>query len=280
LAFLRVVEVFPPLFPGAAEDDREVQLRRSIDDFVGDVNAIRGVADVVVVASLKKPHFPALSTIEASLQLRRKLGLDAAPVIVVRDQDRLQFLSSAVAGLVGGLKSMVLVWGDPGEARRSPKLIGFAGLSEALSEATRISERGRSRCRLFAPVDLRRLVTARGVRIARERLSAGASFLLAQPPATDSAETFDYQSKLVRAAGLEGKVLLSVFPFRSSRDVIECERYFGWKLPKSLHAAAKEGESSLLQTQKEVVRRLRSEHFPGVYVSTRGNPAIAKEVLS
>jgi hypothetical protein len=201
-------------------------------------------------------------------------------VLVVRDEDRLQLLSSVVAGLVGGLKSMMLAWGDADQPRRAPRLIRFGGLSEALEEASRIRDKARSRCRFFAPVDLRRLFTTDGVALAKARLAAGASLLLAQPPTTDAVETFDSHSKLIRTAGLGGRVLPNVFPFRNSLDVSECEKYFGWSLPKSLHEGAKEGESSLLGIQREVIRRLKSEGFPGVYISTRGTPAVARALLS
>jgi hypothetical protein len=279
LAFLRVVEVFPPILPDAAGGQYS-RPEDSTEAFVRDVKKIRGVADVLLVASLKKPGPPRLSTVETAILLHKKLGLDAAPVLVVRGLDRLQLLSSVVAGLVSGLKSMMLAWGDADGPRRPPRPIGFSGLGEALAEATKVRERSKSSCRFFAPVDLRRLFTSGGVTLAKERLVLGASLLLAQPPTTDATETFDSHAKLIAKAGLGGRVLPSVFPFRDARDVLECERYFGWKLPKTLHEAAREGESSLQAVQRDVVRRLRSDRFPGVYVSTRGNPYLAKLLLS
>jgi len=280
LAFLRVVEVFPPTIPAAGVGGSDPEAKEPIESFVRSIREIRDLADVVLVASLKKPGLYTLPTIDSALRLRKKLGVDAAPVLLVRDKDRLQLLSSVVAGLVGGLKSMMLVWGDADKSLRPPTIIGFAGLSDALAKASEVREKARSRCLFFAPVDLRRLFTTAGVALARDRLKAGASMLLAQPPTTDADETFDSHSRLVAAAGLDGKVLPNVFPFRSPQDVSECEKYFGWRLPKRLHASAKEGEASLLATQKDVVRRLRSEHFPGVYVSTRGDPSYARTLLS
>jgi len=275
-----VVEVFPPIIPPAVDGGSPLRLADSMESYVGSIKEIQGIADVILVASLKKQDQMALPPIEAALHLRKKLGLDAAPVLVVRNENRLQLLSSVVEGLVGGLKSMMLVWGDSDLPRRSPLLLGFSGLSEALQEASQVRDKTRSRCRFFAPVDLRRLFTTAGVALAKNRLATGASFLLAQPPTTDAAETFDSHSKLIRTAGLEGKVLPSVFPFKNLLDVKECERYFGWRLPRELHEAAKEGGSSLLGTQSEVIRRLRSERFPGVYISTRGTPGLAKILLS
>ena len=275
-----MIEVFPPIFAAASEGRRDLRVESSVESFVADVRAIRGYADVILVASLKRPGLLKLPTIDASILLREKLGVDAAPVIVVRDQDRLRFLSTVVTGLSGGLKSMMIVWGDSDWRRRVPSQLGFPGLSGALKEASQVRDRARSQCRFLAPVDLRRLFTSRGVSLAKERLDAGAGLLLAQPPTTDPAETFDSHANLIEKSGLEGKVLPNVFPFKDSQDVSECEKYFGWRLPKKLHEAAHEGESSLLGIEREVVRRLRSEHFPGVYVSTRGTPALARDILA
>ena len=111
------------------------------------------------------------------------------------------------------------------------------------------------------------------------RLRAGADMLLAQPPTTDAEETFDRHASTVRKAGLEGRVILSVFPFKGERDVRLYERKFGWALPKALHRAAARGEGHLLETGREVVRRLRSEKQPGVYAITRGDPAVAERLL-
>jgi hypothetical protein len=280
LAFLRVVEVFPPVFPAAVERGHDRELEETVDAYLREVRAIRGFADVVLVASLKRPDISSLPPTDTGILLRKRLGLDAAPVLVVRDQDRLQLLSSVVGVLVGGLRSMMLAWGDADLPRRSPKLMGFSGLGEALAEASQIREGARFRCRFFAPVDLRRLFTTGGVALAKERLAAGSDYLLAQPPTTDAADTFESHARLIRKAGLEGKVILNVFPFRGPQDVKECEKYFGWQLPKSLHENAVEGESYLLGVEKEVVRRMRSEHFPGVYLSTRGTPALARDLLS
>jgi hypothetical protein len=280
LAFLRVVEVFPPLLQAPPTAGGDQQLEGLVDPFLADIKAIRGLADVILVASLKKPDVRALSTVGTALILRKRLRLDAAPVMVVRDQDRVQLLASVVTGLVGGLKSMMLAWGDADEPRKASRILGFASLTDALKEACQVRDRARSRCRFFAPVDLRRLFRAGGVSLAKGRLTAGAELLLAQPPTTDAAGTFDSHARLIKKAGLEGSVLPNVFPFKSPEDLKECEMYFGWRLSKEVHDAAKGGAPLLLDIQREVVHRLRSEHFPGVYLSTRGDPAIAKQILS
>jgi hypothetical protein len=117
------------------------------------------------------------------------------------------------------------------------------------------------------------------VALARQRLKAGTSYLLAQPPTTDSEDTFERHAVNLQKAGLKDRVLLSIFPLCDTGDVRETEKYFGWTFPKSLHRAAVKGESSLLKMQRDVVRRLREEGFPGVYLSTRGNLGIAEKLL-
>ncbi|MDA4119273.1 MAG: hypothetical protein OK436_01675, partial [Thaumarchaeota archaeon] len=114
---------------------------------------------------------------------------------------------------------------------------------------------------------------------AKSRLRAGADYLLAQPPSLDS-DTLDRQVLGLERSGIKDKVLLNVFPFKDSKDLEYCERYFGWKFPKHFRELAASGESALLNEARNVVRRLRNEGFPGFYVSTRGNPSIARSLLS
>jgi hypothetical protein len=78
---------------------------------------------------------------------------------------------------------------------------------------------------------------------------------------------------------MSDRILLNVFPFRDERDVAECERNFGWRLSKKLHRTAAAGGDSLVRSEREVVRRLREEGYPGVYLSTRGAPSIASKLL-
>jgi len=151
---------------------------------------------------------------------------------------------------------------------------------ETLLHQSELIGRAGSSIRLFAPVDLIGLATPRGVNLAKHRLGAGADFLLAQPPTTDAGRTFDHHASLLEGSGLKDSVLLNVFPFRNEKDIKDYERYFGWRLPKSLHQAAGSGEASLIKEEKKVIRRLRAEKFPGVYLTTRGTPAVAGRLLS
>lgn len=256
-------------------------MEEKIERFVRGANSVRDLADLFLVADVKNPDLLKLSTIEASLMLQERLGVEAAPVIVVRDSNRLRFLSSVLTGISLGLKSMMLVWGDryPAAAGTS-NVRDFASLGEAIRQAATIRKRARVPTRFFAPVDLGMLGEAKGVGLARERLESGADLLLAQPPTTDPEATFDRHVSLLEEAGLKDRVLLNVFPFKGAKDVRDSERYFGWSLPRSLHDAARRGEPSLLEMEREVIRRTRSEGLPGVYVATRGVPSVARRLLA
>jgi 5,10-methylenetetrahydrofolate reductase len=279
LAFLRVVETFPPMF-SAQDDDVPLRLSAKIEGFVEGVRGIRGHSDLVIVATVKNPAYLKLSSIEAASILRERAEVESAPVIVVRDANKLSLLSSVLTCFAVGLRSVMLVWGDaypPGAGASNVR--DFRTLSDFIAEASAMGRRSGAARRILAPVDLSRLGDEAGVGLARSRLDAGADLLLAQPPTTDSGETFESHVALLEAAGLADKVLLNVFPFRSRRDVLDCEKYFGWSLPKSLHRLADSGEEALLDEASEVVRLLRKGRFPGVYLATRGTPSVARRLL-
>ena len=280
MAFLRVVEVFPPLFPASKSRDAHFDVEGKVELFVEGVRSIRGLGDVFLVANVKNPKLLKLSTLEASLILQERLGVETAPVIVARDFNRPQFLSTVLSGISFGLRSMMIAWGDRYPASvRATNVRDFSTLGEAIRQASQVARRARAPTRFFAPVDVGRLAHPEGVALAKQRLRAGAEYLLAQPPTTDAEGTFDRHSSALAAAGLKDKVLLNVFPFRSEKDARECEKYFGWKLPESAHRAAAKGESSLVEMERRVVQRLREEKFPGVYLTTRGLPSIAEKLL-
>ena len=273
-----MVEVFPPVFPAAGHSP--LHAGKELQRFLDGAGAVRAKADVVLVANLKDPKVLKLTTLEASRVLKDHLGVDAAPVIVVRDMNRPQFLSSVLTCASMGLESLMVAWGD--EYPRSAgatNIRDFPTLADAIATASALRRRANPRMRIFAPVDVESLAYPRGVALARERLRSGADLLLAQPPTTDPEGTFEKHASLLRASGLRDRVLLNVFPFRGVRDVNHCEKLFGWKLPKGLHRAARSGGPRLTQVAKEVAHRLRSEGFPGVYLSTRGEPALAENLL-
>lgn len=235
----------------------------------------------MLVADIKNPSLLKFSTIEGASLLEERANVKAAPVIVVRDSNRVQTLSAILTAFGLGLKNVMLVWGDRyPDTAHAKNAYDFPSLSSVVSEARAISRRTRAQARIFAPVDLQSLKTARGIRLADERLKAGADFLLAQPPTTDAGENLAQHSAIVESAGLKGRVLLGVFPFRDRKDIVECSKYFGWSLPRSLYSKAREGEAELLAEAREVARGVRRAGFPGVYLSTRGVPSVAKSVLT
>ena len=281
MSFLRVLEFLPPLFPFTDKEDGALDVAASTERFTDAVRGVRAFGDVFLVANVKDPALLKLDAVQTAAMLREVLGVDAAPVIVVRDQNRPRFLSSALSGKSAELKWVMFAWGDdlPASAKVS-NVRDYGSLAAAIRDASRIRSRALSPTRFFAPVDIDSLASPEGVSLAMGRLRAGADMLLAQPPTTDAEETFDRHASTVRKAGLEGRVILGVFPFMGARDVRLYERKFGWTLPKTLHRAAAKGEGELLETGREVVRRLRSEGHPGVYLTTRGNPAIARRLLA
>ncbi len=281
MAFLRIVEVFPPLFPISPTKNNKVDLESKIEEFVTSVHSIRSYSDLILIADVRNPALLKLSTTEAARILRQRAGIEVAPVIVVRDANRLQVLSSILTTIALGLKSLMLVWGDRYLASaHSGNVYDFPSLSKVIEEAVGISSRAGVRTRILAPVDLAKLNGKTGIARAWSRLEAGADILLAQPPTTDSGETFRNHTSVLEKAGLKSRVILSVFPFRGVEDVSYCARYFGWGLPRALYELSESGEEAILQEAKAVARRLRREKFPGVYLSTRGDPSVAKTVLA
>lgn len=274
MVFLRVVEVFPPFNPSPTKAP-------DVPRWAEEVGSVAEMADLFMIASLRDPAYSNTSPVDAALLLAKRTGIETAPVIIVRDLGRSEFVGELSRGVSLGLTSVVLAWGDrPAADARAGTKDRYRGLSEAISDSLdTASEAGRS-LRVLAPIDLSKTEGGAGVRLAEARMKAGASLLLAQPPTTDSEETFDLHAGVVESSGLKEKVLLSVFPFRSEDDVLQCETKFGWNLPEMLHQTARSGEKSLIEEEKKVVRRLRAEGFSGVYLSTRGNPSLAKTILS
>jgi len=280
MGFLRVVELFPPLFPSSERGSERVGVGETLDRFFAEARSVRGLADVMLVADVKSPKFVEFSTLEAAALLKERLQVDAAPVIVTRDLSRRKFLSTVLTGLSLGLGHMMLAWGDdyPAESRSS-NVRDYASLAESIREAALLKRRLRAHARFLAPVNVDTLTTPRGAALAKERLRAGAEYLLAQPPTTDL-EVLERHAGVLRRTGLEAKVILNVFPFRDLKDVLECEKYFGWELPATLRRTAEKGGGALFEAEKGVVEGLRSRGLPGVYLNTRGIPGMAERLLS
>ena len=281
MAFLRIVEVLPPVFPESSSKDDHILVGTRMERFAEELKRIRDFADVFLLANVKNPRLLKLDLVQTAIFLQKDLRIRVAPVTVVRNQNRSQFLSTVLTGVVAGLDSMMIAWGDdlPASAMTS-NVRDFPNLASAIREASLIRSRTKTTTRLLSPVDLDSLADARGVFRARERIKSGADLLLAQPPTTTLGGVFEIHASLILRAGLKRKVLPNVFHFHGEQDIRRYESMFGWKLPDELHKAAREGERGLIEEERDVVHRLRKEKFPGVYLSTRGRPEIARRLLS
>lgn len=280
MGFLRVVEIFPPLFPSSRRKESHINLERGIERFVDQARSVSRFADILLLADVKNPNLLKLSTIEAAAILMERACLNAAPVIVVRDLNRRRFLSAVLTVLSIELRHLMIAWGDDYPARSGATNVrDYESLAQCIEEAALLRTRSAASTKFLAPVNVELLSSKGELARARGRIRAGAEYLLAQPPTTDST-VLKRHSRLLRDSGLEERVILNVFPFRGPKDVQECEKYFGWRLPASLHRIAENGEEELLRAEKEVIEGLRSGGAPGVYFNTRGIPGIAERLLA
>ncbi len=277
--FLRVVEVFPPALPLKGLKSRKADLKLKLEDFVEGVEGIEDLADIILVADLKDTGLAKFSSVAAACLLRSKLGVNAAPVIVARDSNRQSVSSLVMTGLSMGLSSVMLAWGDPYVAVQGVKnVFDYRSLSELIWDTRSLADRYGVDLTILAPIDL-----SKGpqnlARLATSRLKSGADYLLAQPPTTDAGSTFDSHSAAIEDAGLRSKVLPNVFPFRDFADLMACGAKFRWVFPPSLNELAQEGGEALLREAKTVVTRAKRDGMPGVYLSTRGDPEVARTLL-
>jgi 5,10-methylenetetrahydrofolate reductase len=278
--FARVVEVFPPSFSADRAREPQIGLRQKERDFVERVRKIVNLADAFLIADVKDTDRFKISTTSAAVLLREELGVEAIPVFTARDGNSASLRSSILTALSQGVDSMMFVWGDRyPRGSRTRNVYDYGSLAELIADARGLAERAGVEATLLAPVDLTKLSTRRGRELALSRLRSGAKFLLAQPPTTDSFATLGEQVSSLRDSKLEDKVLLNVFPFRGVEDVRYCREKFGWKLPSKLDSVAEEGEPALLKEARRVAEGIESYQLPGVYVSTRGRPELARFIL-
>ncbi len=256
-----------------------IGLRQKTHDFVERVRRIQNLSDAFLLADVKDPGRMKLPTVLSASILRERTGVEAIPVITARDSNKTAVMGSLLSAYSLGLTTIALVWGDRYEEEGPKNVYDFRSLAELIRLARKLAERCGSKCRVLAPVDLPALATEKGLRLARERLNSGADMLLAQPPTTDSLTALPRHIRLIERAGLQGKVLLNVFPFRSDKDIEACREKFGWELPRRLDAIGRKGESALLSEARKVANAIDRRGFPGVYVSTRGRPEVAKFIL-
>jgi 5,10-methylenetetrahydrofolate reductase len=277
--FTSIVEVFPPVFSVDEDVEPSIGLSQKTHDFVERVRRIQDLSDAFLLADVKDPRRMKLPTVLSASILRERTGVDAIPVITARDSNKTAVTASVLSAYSLGLTSIALVWGDRYEEGSPKNVYDFRSLADLIRLARRLAERCGRKCRVLAPVDLSALATERGLRLARERLESGADMLLAQPPTTDSVTALPKHLRLIERAGLQGKVLLNIFPFRSEKDIEACREKFGWELPSRLEAIGRRGESALLSEARKVAGSIERRGLPGVYVTTRGRPEVAKFIL-
>jgi 5,10-methylenetetrahydrofolate reductase len=280
MGFVCVVELFPPLFPYSQRKESQIDFEQGIRRFIDQARSVGGIADIILIADVKDPNLLKLSAVEAAVLLKERAGIDAAPVLVLRDSNRKTFLSSVLTCFSLELGHLMFAWGDDYLPRSgSSNVRDFTSLAQSIGEAAQLRRRARMRTKFLAPVNVERLSSKGEGARARDRLRAGAEYLLAQPPTTDL-KTLERHGTLLRETKLWDRVLLNVFPFKDSEDVRECEAYFGWRLPKSLRDTAEKGHRALFEAEREVVGALRDQRFAGIYLNTRGTPGLAKQLLS
>jgi 5,10-methylenetetrahydrofolate reductase len=278
--FTTIIEVFPPNFSVETSREPLIGIKQKMRDMVARVRRIEGLADAILVADMKDPARLQLASIYTAAVLKDELGAEVIPVIPTRDMNRKAIRTMFLTCLSLGLESVSLVWGDPyAEGDGSKNVYDFGSLAEAIAEARGLADRADISATLLAPVDISALARPKGLRLAGSRLKAGADALLAQPPTSDLSHTLEKHIEELKRNHLEKKVLHNVFPFRSLDDIRACRERFGWDLPPELEKVALEGERGLLKEARGVADGLRALGLPGIYVSTRGKPELARYIL-
>lgn len=275
--FLRIVEVFPPSFSLDKAQEPEFGLKQKVRDLVEKVRRISRFTDYILVADVKDASKIKVSTLFTCYVIQNNSNVKSIPVITARDSNAVYIRSQILTALSMDFDAIMLVWGDKykGEAAN---VYEYGSLSEIIGEARDISKRSGRNLTIMAPVNITLLASKEGLELARKRINEGADFLLAQPPTADFRALELHDSQLSEA-GLKEKVLLNLFPFRDKEDVISCRKRFGWELSEELEKTAEKGEIELLKRAREIGERIKEMNYPGIYVSTRGRPELARFIL-
>jgi 5,10-methylenetetrahydrofolate reductase len=278
--FTTLIEVFPPNFSAETAREPLIGIKQKMRDMIARVRRIEDLADAILVTDQKDPSRLQLASVYTSAVLKDELGTEVIPVVPMRDMNRKAVRTTFLTCLSLGLESVSLVWGDRyGNGDGFRNVYDFRSLAEALSEVRGLAERSDVSATLLAPVDISALGGKRGARMAADRLSSGADVLLAQPPTSDVAYTLEKHMERLSANHLEHRVLPNIFPFRSREDIVACRERFGWDLPRALETIAEEGEPGLLREARAVAEAAKERGLPGIYVSTRGKPELARYIL-
>jgi 5,10-methylenetetrahydrofolate reductase len=279
--FTTVVEIFPPNFSAETAKEPLLGLRQKTQDVVSRVRKVENLVDCFVVADMKDLGRLKLSSIYTAAMLKQELDTEVIPVIAVRDTNRSGVRTLFLTALSYGLDSVTLVWGDKYvDGEGSANVYDYPSLSETIKEMRGLADRANISATILAPVNVGTLETKKGASIAASRLESGADCLLAQPPTSDVTVAFPEHLRLLDGKNLRQNVLLNVFPFRDKADIEACRARFGWKIPDVADRLADEGgEARLIKESKMVVEKMRENKLPGVYVSTRGKPELARFIL-
>jgi len=279
--FTTMVEIFPPNFSAEMAKEPLLGLRQKTQDIVARMKKVENLADCVLVADMKDVGRLKLSSVYTAAMLKQELDIEVIPVIGARDSNRSAVRTLFLSALSYGLDSVMLVWGDKyGEGDGSSNVYDYPSLSAVIKEMRELADRANVKATILAPVNVAALGTKKGDEIASTRVKNGADCLLAQPPTTDVTETLPLHVKMLEEKRLKRHVLLNVFPFSSKEDIESCRKRFGWDISPALDKMAQEGgEPRLLKEAKLVVEEMRDERLPGVYVSTRGKPELARFIL-
>jgi 5,10-methylenetetrahydrofolate reductase len=279
--FTTMVEIFPPNFSAETAKEPLLGLRQKTQDIVARMKKVENLADCILVADMKDVGRLKLSSVYTAAMLKQELDIEVIPVIGARDANRSAVRTLFLSALSYGLDSVMLVWGDKyAEGDGSSNVYDYPSLSAVIREMRDLADRANVKATILAPVNVAALGTKKGDEIASSRIKSGADCLLAQPPTTDAAETLPRHEKALEEKSLKKHVLLNVFPFTSKEDIDSCRKRFGWDISEALDRMAVEGgEARLLKESRSVVDRMRDDRLPGVYVSTRGKPELARFIL-
>lgn len=279
--FTTMVEIFPPNFSAEMAKEPLLGLRQKTQDIVARMKKVEHLADCILVADMKDVGRLKLSSVYTAATLKQELDIEVIPVIGARDSNRSAVRTLFLSALSYGLDSVMLVWGDKyAEGDGSSNVYDYPSLSAVVREMRELADRANVKATILAPVNVAALGTKKGDEIALSRIKSGADCLLAQPPTTDVTDTLARHEKALEEKELKNRVLLNVFPFTSKEDIDACRKRFGWDISASLDRMAVEGgEARLLKESRSVVEKMRDDRLPGVYVSTRGKPELARFIL-
>jgi 5,10-methylenetetrahydrofolate reductase len=279
--FTTMVEIFPPNFSAEMAKEPLLGLRQKTQDIVARMKKVENLADCILVADMKDVGRLKLSSVYTAAMLKQELDIEVIPVIGARDNNRSAVRTLFLSALSYGLDSVMLVWGDKyGDGEGSSNVYDYPSLSSVIKEMRELADRANVKATILAPINVGTLGTQKGDEIASTRVKSGADCLLAQPPTTDVSQTLPKHVKILEEKKLNKRVLLNVFPFWGKEDIESCRKRFNWDISAALDKMAEDGgEPRLLKESRLVVEKMRQERLPGVYVSTRGKPEIARFIL-